>query len=1040
MKNSKIFVALLIAALLVVSVALVACNGGYTLTFETNGGTAIDPVSFKKGQKVTPPVTTKTNFTFDGWYADADLEVPFEQFDKMPDSDVTVYAKWTAGESAKIVFETNGGSDVETYVGIVGQPTTQPTNPTKTGYTFLGWYTDVNCTQVYVFGSLLTSGTTTLYAKWGTDSNYNYVTYHLNGETTEVPVQKGTKATEPSKEADVECVWYTDAEYTTVYNFDAKVNDNFPLYGLKYSKGLTFDGNTVTGYTGASANVYLPAKYNGTKITAVGDGAFASNNKIKYVTLAETITTIEDAAFYNCEYLASINVTGNVTQIGEFAFANCLRMIATIDLSGVETVSNSAFANCSWLTTVVFGSKLTTIGDNAFINCASLTSAALTDSIQFVGDYAFAYSGITTLAIPTSLTHFGTGVVKGASKLASLSGGSSNYKVDGAKGTVVNGASLVLYVTTATNADTTDYSLPTGVTKIEPYAFYGNATIEKLDVSSANQLGLSSLEGMKALTSLKVSKFDDGKLYLAYWFGATEAKKNTSSGRYVPDSLKEVEFIAYSSDKVEDYAFYGCNGLATVKGLKDIATIGEYAFGFTGLITYEIGSSVTSIDPTAFYGAKDMVAITVTDNSKYHGFDGALYQDSTLIYVPEGKASIEIDPTADTIAEGALYRSKVVNLTVPKNIELIGFGAFENMTRLTSLTLPFIGGSAEENNYVMYLFGAKVWVGEDNSPYCDADKCPPTLRSITIKGTVTKIPQYAFAFCMHATNIDCGTDYTSVEYAAFARTGLVSVTVPDSVTTIANFAYFACENLTTLSIGKGVTSIGDWAFGFLPSVESIEFQEGANDLTIGESAFEAYNYVDSRYLENASSALATLKLSSNIVSIGNSAFKYVGYNGFSFYNDGKNYGIPVDMYGSMVLDDSARYTYLQVKFAENSRLATIGDEAFMWSGITSVVLPSSVTSIGQDAFMMSRMLTTVTIGSSIANSQLTSIGDTSFIYCNKLTTFTLYKSVPSVNDVPTLGKGVFYNTNVNVYVPANSLSYYNQAWGSGAYIVSIQAI
>ena len=1037
MKNSKIFVALLIAALLVVSVALVACNGGYTLTFETNGGTALDPISFKKGQKVTPPVTTKTNFTFDGWYADYDLEVPFEFFDKMPDSDVTVYAKWTAGESAKIVFETNGGSDVETYVGIVGQPTTQPSNPTKTGYTFLGWYSDVNCTQVYVFGSLLTSGTTTLYAKWGTDANYNYVTYHLNGETTEVPVQKNTKATEPSKEADVECIWYTDADYTTVYDFNSTVNDNFHLYGLKYSKGLTFDGNKVTGYNGASANVYLPAKYNGTKITTIGDGAFASNTKIKYVTLPNSLTTIGDAAFYGCEYLVNINITGSVAQIGEFAFANCSRMIATIDLTGVEAVSNSAFANCSWLTTVVFGSKLTAIGDNAFINCSSLTTAALTDSIQSVGDYAFAYSGITTLAIPTSLTHFGTGVVKGAANLSSISGGNSTFTVDSAKGTVVNGSRLVLYVTTAKNADTTDYELPSGVTEVEPYAFYGNATIKNLNVSGANQLGLSSLEGMKALTSLKASKFDSENPYLAYWFGATDTKKNTSSGRYVPDSLKTVEFTAYSSDTVADYAFYGCNGLATVKGLNNIATIGKYAFAYTGLITYEIGASVTSIDSTAFYGAKDMVAITVTDNAKYHGFDGALYEDKTLIYVPEGKASLEIDPTADTIAAGALYRSKIVNLTVRDNIKSIGFGAFENMTRLTSLTLPFIGGSAEKNTYMMYLFGANVSIGEQSDdepseyPMSDADKCPPTLRSITIAGTsaVTEIPQFAFAYCTYVTSINCGTDYTSVGYAAFARTGLVSLTVPDSVTTIANYAYFACSDLVNLTIGSGVESIGDWAFGFLPSVETIKFQEGTSDLTIGESAFRAYTYKDSYNIEHATSELSNLKLSNNIVSVGKSAFKYVGYNGMTMYS------------GYLMEDDTATYTYLNVVFdAENSRLQTIGEEAFFFGGIARVVLPATVTSIGTRAFVNNVMLTSVTVGTSNTNSQLTSIGDRAFNYCDKLTSFVLHKTVSAASDVPTLGSRAFEGTIVKVYVPAASVDIYTSVWGSGSYIVSIQAI
>ena len=1031
MKKSNLCLALLLCALFVVSFVLVACDGGYTLTFETNGGSAIQPIKFKSGQKVTPPTANKTNFTFGGWYADVDLEVPFDKFDKMPDSDVTVYAKWKAGESAKIVFETNGGSDVEPMLGIVGQPTTEPTAPTKKGYVFAGWYSDEECTQLYVFGSLLESGTTTLYAKWNPDSDYNYVTYHLNGAVTVVPVQKGHKATVPKKADDVECTWYKDESFTIEYDFNANVNDSFPLYGLMYSKGLTFDGATVTAYSGSSSNVYVPAKHGGTIITTIGDGAFAYNTSIKYVTLADTVTAIKGAAFYNCQYLVDVNVTSSVTEIGEFAFANCLRMIATIDLTGVSAVADSAFANCAWLETVIFGSQLTTIGNNAFINCSSLTTATLTNSIESIGDYAFAYSGITTLNVPSSLTNLGTGVVKGASKLASVSGGNDTFKVDGDKGTVISGATLLLYVTTGENANDTEYTLPTDITEIAPYAFYGNATIQKLDVSGASQLSLSSLEGIKALASLTVSKFDSQNPYLAYWFGASDAKKNTSSGLYVPDSLKEVKFVDYSSEEVANYAFYGCNGLATIKGIDGVTEIGAYAFGYTAIEEYEVSADVTSIDHTAFYGAKDLQKITVDgDNEIYHSYDNALYMGKTLVYVPEGKTSVSIEEQADTIGAGALYRSKVVELIVPDTILSIGFGAFEKMTRLTSLTVPFIGGSKEENTYMMYVFGAKVWADkENNSPFCDFDKCPATLRSIRVTDEVATIPEFAFAFCLHVTEINCGTDYTSVGYAAFAQTGLTSFTVPDSVTTIDSYAYFACADLVNLVIGSGVTTIGDWAFGFLASVETIEFREGANDLTIGESAFEAYTYVDNDDFENAMSELKTLKLSSNVVSIGNKAFKYVGYHGITFYDD----------YPEPLIDDNASYTYLEVDL-QGSRLKTLGDQAFYFSGIAKVTLPATVTTIGEKAFYNSVMLTSVTVGASDANSQLTSIKNEAFKYCDRFERFTLYKQATAVNQTPTLGKNVFEGTIVNVYVPKDNLDVYKRAWESGYNIVSIQVI
>ena len=1035
MKKNKLFLALLISALLVLSIALVACNSGHTLTFETNGGTALDPISFKSGQKVTPPVPTKTNFTFGGWYSDVELEVPFESFDKMPDSDVTVYAKWTVGESAKIVFETRGGSEVQTVIGVVGQPTVQPENPTKEGYVFAGWYTDEACTQFYVFGTPLASGTTILYAKWGNDSNYNYVTFYLNGSETVQPVQKTHKVSAPPKAADVECVWYKDADYTVVYDFNSEVNDSFPLYGLMYSKGLTFNGNTVTSYNGNGSYIYVPSKHDGNVITTVGNGAFASNASINYVTLPDTVTTVEKAAFYGCEYLVDVNVTGKVTAIGEFAFANCSRMVAVIDLTGITSVANSAFANCAWLTTVIFGDGLTSIGNNAFINCECLVSADVPNSVASIGDYAFAYSGITTLNVPTSLTHLGAGAVKGASNLASISGGNDNFKVDSSKGTVIQkgtgtgDGTLLLYVTTETNADKIDFEMPDGVTKIAPFAFYGNATVQNLDASGASTLSLSSFEGMKALKTLKVSDFDDENAYLAYWFGADNAKKNTSSGLYVPDSLTEVQFTAYSSTEIADYAFYGCNGLTTVKGLAKVTEIGAYAFGYTGLKTYKVESGVTKIDSTAFYGAKHLETITVDEgNTTYHDYEGALYEDTTLTYVPEAIPSLSIDPDANEIAAGALYRNRITELVVKDNITSIGLGAFENMTRLTSLTVPFIGGGTADTSYMLYVFGGKVWADEkDGTPWCDYEKCPATLSSITVTGKVTEIPKFAFAFCSHVKDIDCGDEYTSIGQAAFAQSGVTSVVIPDSVTTISDYAYFACTDVLKVVIGKGVTSIGKWAFAFLTEVESIQFQEGTNDLTIGESAFRAYSYEDSNGLENVMSSLTELKLSSNVVSIGTNAFMYVGYNGISFYN------------GQPVADTQATYGYLKVELSEGSRLKTIGQQAFLFSGVTTVKLPSTVISIGAQAFALCLMLTDVTVGSDGAQSNLKSIGDGAFLLCSKLESFTLYKTATAASDVPTLGGSAFYGTAVKAYVPSDSVNLYKSAWGSSD-IASIQAI
>lgn len=78
---------------------------------------------------------------------------------------------WDSGISeaqinvCKITFDSNGGSSVEPQYAVYNTPTTKPTDPTRNGYAFGGWYVDAGCSKAYDFNTILT-GDITLYAKW----------------------------------------------------------------------------------------------------------------------------------------------------------------------------------------------------------------------------------------------------------------------------------------------------------------------------------------------------------------------------------------------------------------------------------------------------------------------------------------------------------------------------------------------------------------------------------------------------------------------------------------------------------------------------------------------------------------------------------------------------------------------------------------------------------------------------------------------------------------------------------------------------------
>ena len=103
----------------------------YTITFDTNGGSKIAPIIQDYGTEITAPdKPTRKGYTFRGW----DKEIP----ETMPAENITVKAQWKINQYT-IAFDTNGGSEIAPITQDYGTEITAPDNPTRKGYTFKGW-------------------------------------------------------------------------------------------------------------------------------------------------------------------------------------------------------------------------------------------------------------------------------------------------------------------------------------------------------------------------------------------------------------------------------------------------------------------------------------------------------------------------------------------------------------------------------------------------------------------------------------------------------------------------------------------------------------------------------------------------------------------------------------------------------------------------------------------------------------------------------------------------------------------------------------
>lgn len=154
----------------------------HAVSFASNGGTSIASQTIIEGNKIVKPVDpTKDQYSFLGWYRDAEFATLWNFNSDTVGSDVTLYAKWQKNEPAVIkhivTFESNGGSAIEPQTIVENATVTRPEDPVWDHHTFIGWYRDDKLATPWNFGSDPVTGNVTLYAKWLAYT----VTYNGNG-------------------------------------------------------------------------------------------------------------------------------------------------------------------------------------------------------------------------------------------------------------------------------------------------------------------------------------------------------------------------------------------------------------------------------------------------------------------------------------------------------------------------------------------------------------------------------------------------------------------------------------------------------------------------------------------------------------------------------------------------------------------------------------------------------------------------------------------------------------------------------------------
>ena len=752
-------------------------------------------------------------------------------------------------------------------------------------------------------------------------------------------------------------------------------------------------------------------------------GAVVIPNTVTYEGKTYSVTSIGQYAFYRCNGMTSVNIPYSVTSIGKYAFCYCSSMSSFNIPNSVTSIGSRAFSDTPWYNNQPDG--LVYAGKVAYQykgNMPSGTEITIKEGTLGITSQAFyECTGLTKVVIPNGLTSIGDEAFSYCSNLTEVYSYIS-FPFDASNDMFADiNSKATLYVPKNTTAQYQAAGWTTYFKKVEEM----EQEIDEVFTSSTK-------EGV--MMTFKILDRENKTCQVGNGLEAS-VSMSTSGQVTVPESVNDFKVIAIGNEgfynrsqltsivlpegieRIGIMAFHHCTSLQVLDIPRSVVYISNDAFSdCTNLqvnIPYDIISNLTYNHPSesgvdimitppsedkvngmeriyipryatniyerSFSNCKSVKVIEVEDGNTV--FDSrnncnAIIRtaDNTLLF---GCQNTVIPETVKAIAAYAFEgHNNLKSIIIPKGVTSIGNAAFSGCTGLTSITssnkVPFAisdntFSSTTYQNATLTIPAGTMELYQEQAGW---KKFTNIVETEWINGddfTIRTIEGVNMAF--KVTSVQNKT--CQVISPAIAKTTKGKVTIPEtaktfSVKEICNSAFSACTGLTSVVIPNGVTSIGEDAFSGCTGLTSLAIPSGVT--SIGKNAFDTCR------------GLASISVAS----------------GNTVYDSRDNCNAIIEKQTNTLI-----------------------------RGCKNTSIPTSVTSIGERAFLGCSTLTSINLPGSIK-----SIGNAAFNGCSSLASITSEIKVPFTISDNTFSDNTYQNSTLIVPPDTKELYQAKEGWSN----------